>query len=112
MKSEAAVLFLFVLLAPIRGFAMETIGTYDEVVKIKGEHARIILATDPEIKKRNLDLERYEIAIIDSNELWVVLFEPKGALRGTRGSPLKGVPGFTVELRKGDLSVLRSYFVR
>jgi hypothetical protein len=85
---------------------------FHETANIQGEHVRIIQVTEPEFKKRNFDITLYEVIIIDSNEKWLVLYRAKGTPRGTRGSPVKGAPGFTVEVRKSDLSVIGSYLSR
>lgn len=112
MKRVATVFALSTISMFTWGSTMESIGSYDKVANVDGEHVRIIQATASEFSKHQLDLKRYQVIVIDSGESWVVLYQAKGTLPEHRGSPVKGVPGFTVELKKKDLSVIRSNFVR
>jgi hypothetical protein len=58
MKTAAAIFGLSLIFMPNRGSTMESIGTYDEVANIHGEHIKIVQATEPEFPKQNLDIQR------------------------------------------------------
>lgn len=93
---------------------MGAMDTYMEAANTDPRHMPIVKAAVAEFRKKMplLDLARYQTAITDSGQTWIVHYRAKGTPDGYRGSSVKGVPGFTVELDKGAVSILKSYFVR
>ncbi|MEX2339895.1 MAG: hypothetical protein WD609_15100, partial [Aquisalimonadaceae bacterium] len=92
-------------------FAMETKLVPTLVASISGKHADVIRHALEKLANRQLDPKQYDVLLMESEEEWTVVFRPKEAPEGYRGSP-PGVPGYEVILRKNDLTVERENFSR
>jgi hypothetical protein len=76
-----------------------------------GASLKWIHIAEPEIQRRKLDLDRYNVSIIEEKDSVIVslqsLDNPEGAM-GSMGS----YPGYQVEISKKDLKVVRANYIR
>lgn len=81
------------------------------VESISGKSFKIIQATLPEVAKNHFDLEKFKIVVMESESSYLVIFDDPKRAEGQRGNTSK-LPSFEIELRKDDLQIVRSNFVR
>lgn len=103
-------IFLVVLLLATPVF-MSAQPTYQIVESISGKSLKIIEAALPEAVRKHLDVGKYKIVVMQSEQSYLVVFDDPNRPEGQRGSTSR-MPGFEVEVRREDLQVIRSNFVR
>jgi hypothetical protein len=81
------------------------------VAEFSGASLKWVHAAEPEFEKKKLDLGNYLISVIEQNDSVVVVLTASDAEKGARGSS-GTYPGYEVEIRKNDLKILRSNYVR
>jgi hypothetical protein len=78
---------------------------------ISGKSLRIIQMALPEAARKNLDLVKFKVEVLELEFSYLVIFDDPNRPAGQRGSTSK-VQCFEVEIRKSDLFVLRANFAR
>jgi len=81
------------------------------IAEFPGTALKWVHAAEPEFERRNLDLAKYNVSVVeerDSVTVALALLDANPHARGSSGS----YPGYAVEIGKKDLRVLRSYYVR
>jgi hypothetical protein len=78
---------------------------------ISGRHFRAVQATLPELERNKLDVADSRIVIWESGTSVFVVFGDPKAPEGQMGSSGQK-PGFSVELARDDLRIIRSDFVK
>ena len=110
MKS---ILWAIVLVASIAG-GPATVSQSDPptiIAEIKGSSLKWIRLAEPEFRREKLDLEKYTVTVSEQNESVTVGLKSLDSIRGWKGSS-GSYPGFEVEIRKKDLRVVRSNYIR
>ena len=82
---------------------------------ISGRNYRAIQAAVVELARHNLDISRYRITVTETEASLIVTFidasapdDPRGQFRGNPGK----IPAFSAELKRDNLQVIRSNFIR
>jgi hypothetical protein len=81
------------------------------IAKFPGAALKWVHAAEPEFQRRNLDLEKYNVSVVEERDSVTVALTSLDAdphARGSSGSE----PAYAVEIGKKDLKVLRSYYER
>ena len=81
------------------------------VAEFPGSCLKWIRAAEPEFQRKQLDLDKYNISVVEQGNSVVVILSSPGSPKGARGS-IGAHPGYEVEVNKRDLKVLRSNYVR
>jgi hypothetical protein len=76
-----------------------------------GASLKWIHAAEPEFQRRNLNLDKYNVSVVEEDVSVMVSLSAPDAVKGTRGSS-GSYPAFEVEISKKDLKVVRSNYVR
>jgi hypothetical protein len=101
-------------------FALSTFGdepsvasstAFKESSSILGVELKAILVALPVFEKHGMVVDGYRISLTEQNELLTILFDDPERSQGQRGSTERMV-SFQVQLRKNDLSIVSSNFVR
>jgi hypothetical protein len=81
------------------------------MVEFTGASLKWIHAAEPEFQRRKLDLDKYIVSVVEeSDSVWIGLrsFDSVKGGRGSTGS----YPGYEVEIRKSDMKVMHSNYIR
>lgn len=78
---------------------------------ITGSAYLAIEAAAPEVRRRGIDIARYEIGIAEDGDIFKVVVADSDLNIDGYGAP-EGKLHLTVEIDKRDHSVIRSYFAR
>jgi len=81
------------------------------VAEFAGASLKWIHAAEPEFQRRHLSLDKYIVSVVEEDNSVMVTLSPPDAVKGTFGSS-GSYPSFEVEIRKKDLKVVRSNYVR
>jgi hypothetical protein len=81
------------------------------LAQCSGAALKWIHAAEPEFQRRQLDLDKYNVSVVEESDSVVVSLSSPDEPKGLRGSAGK-YPGFEIEISKKDLRILRSNFVR
>jgi hypothetical protein len=81
------------------------------IAEFPGVALKWVKIADVEFARQKLDKNNYKIVVVDTDASIVVILDDLEKLPGTRGSSGK-YPGYEVEIRKSDLAIVRSNFVR
>jgi len=76
-----------------------------EIVKIPGSALKWIHATEPEFTRRKLNLENYNVTVLDEGDTIIVSLTGLHTKPGWRGNS-SSFPEYSVEISKKDLKVL------
>jgi hypothetical protein len=80
--------------------------------KVEGRNFLAIRnATEVFLRRFNADLSKYKVEVVREPNSLVVMFTGKDVPAGTFGNVV-ATPGFEVELKPADLTVVRSNFIR
>jgi len=83
------------------------------IAAFSGASLKWILAAEPEFKRRKLNLDNYKITVLEQEDSVAISLSSPDASEEAQGSGSVGkYPGFEVEIRKKDMKVLRSNYVR
>jgi hypothetical protein len=91
------------------GYAMAD-GGYKVLDTISGTSVLAIQAALPEISRAKIKLSEYRVRVAEHGSSIYVTCDDQAEPEGFGSSG--GKPAFTVELSKGDLRIIRSYFAR
>jgi hypothetical protein len=92
------------------GYAM-TDGRFKVIDTISGTSVLAIQAALPAIGREKLKLSEYRVTVAEDGSSIYVMCEDPAKGPGVRGSS-EARPEFVVELSKGDLRIIKSYFGR
>jgi len=81
------------------------------LAEFPGTSLKWIHAAEPVLQEKKLDLDKYNITLLEQADSVTVILKSADSAPGDRGSTGKN-PGFEVEISKKDLKVLRSNYVR
>jgi len=81
------------------------------IAEFSGSSLKWIHAAEPEFQRKNLDLDKYTVSVVEQNDSVTVALTSPDSVKGARGST-GSYPGFEVEISKKDLKILRSNYVR
>lgn len=81
------------------------------MAEFTGASLKWIRAAEPEFQRRKLPLEKYMVSVVDQDDSVVVDLTSLDSAKRTRGST-GSYPGYEVEIRKKDLKVVRSNYIR
>lgn len=81
------------------------------LAKFPGAALKWVRLAEPEFQRRNLELDKYTISVIEQEQSVIVVLTSPDAVEGARGSS-GTYPGFEVEISTKDLKVVRSNYVR
>ncbi len=81
------------------------------IAEFAGTSLKWIHAAEPEFQRKQLDLDRYMVSVVEQNDSVTVSLTSADTVEGARGSAGK-YPGYEVEISKKDLKVVRSNYVR
>ncbi len=81
------------------------------VAEFRGSALRWVYAAEDEIKRKNLDLDKYIVSVVEEEESVVVLLRAPDQPKHKRGHA-GNLPGLQIEMRKTDASIVRSNYVR
>jgi hypothetical protein len=81
------------------------------IAEFAGASLRWIHAAEPEFRRRNLNLDKYIVSVVEEDDSVMVSLSAQDAVKGTLGSS-GSYPAFEVEISKKDLKVVRSNDVR
>jgi hypothetical protein len=81
------------------------------IAEIAGASLKWIHAAEPKLRRRNLDLDKYIVSVIEEGESVTVSLSATDAVKGTRGSSGSS-PAYAVEISKKDMKIVRSYYQR
>jgi hypothetical protein len=79
--------------------------------EFSGAVLKWIHAAEPEFHRKNLDVNKYTISVMEQENSVVISLSSPDAVSGARGSTGR-YPGFEVEVSKKDLTILRSNYIR
>jgi hypothetical protein len=84
----------------------------DSDIIISGTVAKYVSVASSEFEKKlNVKWQNYSVSINEHEDIVSISFFSKDMVAGQRGST-EGVPGFEIKIRKADLKVLESQFIR
>jgi hypothetical protein len=78
------------------------------IAEFPGSALPWLFSAQGEIKRRNVDVRKYNVTAIDKAESVFVLLIAPGDPKHVRGAK----DGLEIEIRKSDATVIRSYYVR
>jgi hypothetical protein len=81
------------------------------IAEFSGSSLKWMHAAEPEFERKRLDLDKYTVSVIEQNDTVTVSLTSSDSVAGARGST-GSYPGFEVEIRKKDLKVVRSNYIR
>lgn len=81
------------------------------VAQLPGSSLKWIEAAEPEFRRRNLDVSNYDVAVVDDPDSVIVALSSPDQPEGAKGS-LGKYPAYEVEIRKKDMKILRSNYVK
>jgi hypothetical protein len=81
------------------------------LAEFSGASLKWVHAAEPEFQRRNLNLDKYIVSITEEDDSVVVTLSATDAVKGAFGSS-GSYPGYEVEIRKKDMKVVRSNYVR
>jgi hypothetical protein len=108
MTLRAALLLVLCLCTPLSAVGEEFRNVEES---ISGGGFSAIRVAVQELGRKNLDVLGYQITVRQRETSVFVMFDGPNRPPGHRGS-WGEKPSFSVELRKGDLALIRSHFVR
>jgi hypothetical protein len=76
-----------------------------------GSVLKCIFSAEKELEIKNIDVERYEVLILDTPDTVILILKEPGLPKDEKGNSGK-LPGYEVEVRKSDYRIIRSNFVR
>jgi hypothetical protein len=82
-----------------------------KMAEFPGSWLKWIHIAEPEFQRRRLNLDNYTIAVVERRDFVEVMLTDSQAAGGVRGN-LGSVPGFEVEIRKDNKTIVRANFVR
>lgn len=81
------------------------------IAEFAGASVKWIHAAEPEFRRRNLNLDKYIVSVVEEGDSVMVSLSAPDAVKGTFGSS-GSYPAFEVVISKKDLKVVRSNYVR
>lgn len=99
------------LAAPAFGAEVVTSATSKERGSILGVDLKAIQAAIPAFEEHGMKIDGYRVIVIEEKESLIVLFDDPERSPTQMGST-KRMVSFEVRLRKADLSIIESHFVR
>jgi len=81
------------------------------MAEFTGASLKWIHAAEPEFQRKKLDLDKYIVSVVEQEDSVMVGLRSFDSVEATRGSP-ESHPGYEVEIRKKDLKVVRSNYIR
>ena len=81
------------------------------VAQIPGVCLKWISSATPEFRRRQLDLDRYSITVVEQRQSATIVLTSLDSAPDARGNTGSN-PAYEVEVSKKDLKVLRSNYVR
>ena len=81
------------------------------MAEFTGASLKWIHAAEPEFQREKLDLDKYMVSVVEQNDSVMVGLRSFESVNGARGSTGRN-PGYEVEIRKNDLKVVRSNYMR
>jgi hypothetical protein len=106
-------LFAMIAVLSIQGWntAMAQSNPLRVVAEFPGSYMKWIRAAEPEFQRKQLDLDNYNISVVDQESSVVIVLTSSDASKEGRG--ITGThPGYEVEVSKKDQKVVRSNYVR
>tara|TARA_R110002126_G_scaffold160926_1_gene308699 strand:+ start:5664 stop:5954 length:291 start_codon:yes stop_codon:yes gene_type:complete len=94
----------------LENVAVLNVNAPTEVLVIKSPQSEVFQIAYASFKDRGFDLTGYDVILLETEQVWMVYYQPSDSPRGQRGSA--GAKGFTVEVDKVTHSVIKSYFAR
>jgi hypothetical protein len=106
-------LFAMIAVLSIQGWniAMAQSNPLRVVAEFPGSYMKWIRAAEPEFQRKQLDLDNYNISVVDQESSVVIVLTSSDASKEGRGSTGTH-PGYEVEVSKKDQKVVRSNYVR
>ena len=86
-------------------------GPPKQIAEFSGAAFKWVRAAEPEFQKRHLDLNKYIVLVAEQDDSVIVALRSPDATKEARGNT-GTLPGYEVEIRKKDLSIVRSNYVR
>jgi hypothetical protein len=101
------------ILAPILGLsALMAQSTPPKVIaEFSGSSLKWVRTAEPEFERKNLDLDKYTISVVEQNDSVTVALTSSDSVKGARGSSGSFL-GFVVEINKKDMKIVRSNYIR
>ena len=90
-------------------FAQSTSRTV--IAEFAGSSLKWIHAAEPEFRRRNLNLDKYTVSVLERDDSVTVILSPPDAVKAALGSSAS-YPTFEIEIAKKDMKVVRSNYVR
>ena len=81
------------------------------LAEFSGASLKWVHAAEPEFQRRHLNLDKYIVSVAEQDDSVVVTISATDAVEGSRGSS-GSYPAYEVEIRKRDMKVVRSNYVR
>ena len=81
------------------------------IAEFSGASLKWIHAAEPEFQRRNLNLDKYIVSVVEQGDSVTVALTSTDSVEGARGNS-GSYPGFVVEINKRDLKVVRSNYIR
>ena len=112
MKQFLLVVLLGLIL-PTRSVSMKKPepGVIKDVAKLSGLVLRCVFAAKKELEQKKIPLEKYDISILENQNSVMIVLKTPGQAVTVRGDMGK-FPGYEVEVRKIDLHIARSNYIR
>jgi hypothetical protein len=82
-----------------------------EIADFAGVALKWIHVAEPELQRRHLNLDKYNVSVIEDEDSVTVSLLATDAVKGTRGSSGSS-PAYAVEISKKDMKIVRSYYQR
>ena len=80
-------------------------------IRFPGTYLKWLHVAEQKLIEEGLKPDNYMISVIDEDDHLAVIFTSVDAPPGVKGSG-GAYPGYTVEVRKADAQIIRSYFLR
>jgi hypothetical protein len=81
------------------------------LAEFPGSTLKWVYAAEDELKRKQLNLERYRVSVVEEDVSVTVILVALDAPRNAMGN-LGKTPGYEVEISKTDLKVLKSHYIR
>jgi hypothetical protein len=81
------------------------------MAEITGASLKWILAAEPKFQREKLDLDKYVVSVVEQGDSIIVELRSFDSVKGARGST-GSYPGYELEIRKKDVKVVRSNYIR
>jgi len=81
------------------------------VIRFPGTCLKWLHVAEPKLTEEGLKPENYMISVIEEDDHVTIVFKSLDAPPGVKGGGGTH-PGYTVEIRKKDSQIIRSYFLR